>query len=175
VESEAFPLAYLLTFTCYGTWLHGDATGSIDRRHNRYGTPLLPPSPPDERANRGRMEQPPYVLDSPRRRVVRQAIEGVCAHRGWVLHALHVRTNHVHAVVHSDVKPERILNDFKAYASRALTAAGCEGSDRKRWTRHGSTRYLWKSEHVDLAVQYVLHEQGEPMEVAGPTSTEPRP
>jgi hypothetical protein len=25
------PLAYLITFRCYGTWLHGDKRGSIDR------------------------------------------------------------------------------------------------------------------------------------------------
>ena len=25
------PLAYLISFRCYGTWLHGDERGSIDR------------------------------------------------------------------------------------------------------------------------------------------------
>ncbi len=37
------PLAYLITFRCYGTWLHGNDKGSIDRHHNRYGAPLIPP------------------------------------------------------------------------------------------------------------------------------------
>jgi hypothetical protein len=37
------PLAYLITFRCYGTWLHGEQRGSTDRRHyNRYGTPDMP-------------------------------------------------------------------------------------------------------------------------------------
>jgi len=36
-------LAYLITFRCYGTWLHGDERGSIDRRtYNRYGPPDMP-------------------------------------------------------------------------------------------------------------------------------------
>ena len=35
------PLAYLITFRCYGTWLHGDRRGSIDRFHNRYKSPYV--------------------------------------------------------------------------------------------------------------------------------------
>lgn len=42
---DGYPLAYLLTFRCYGTWLHGDARGSVDREHNTYGTPCLDPDP----------------------------------------------------------------------------------------------------------------------------------
>jgi hypothetical protein len=29
------PLAYLITFRCYGTWLHGDERGSVDRFRNQ--------------------------------------------------------------------------------------------------------------------------------------------
>lgn len=57
------------------------------------------------------------------------------------------------------------MNDFKAYASRRLSEAGLDGRDRKRWARHGSTRYLWKPEHVEAAIRYVVYEQGEPMAV----------
>ena len=35
------PLAYLITFRSYGTWLHGDKRGSVDRFHNHYS--YLPP------------------------------------------------------------------------------------------------------------------------------------
>jgi hypothetical protein len=38
------PLAYLITFRCYGTWLHGDERGSIDRFHNRYKSPYIAPN-----------------------------------------------------------------------------------------------------------------------------------
>jgi hypothetical protein len=36
------PLAYFISFRSYGTWLHGDKRGAIDRVHNRYRTPYLP-------------------------------------------------------------------------------------------------------------------------------------
>ena len=58
-----------------------------------------------------RMGQPPYHLDSTRRDAVLQAIQGVCAHRGWTLLAAHARSNHVHTVVAAEVPPERIMND----------------------------------------------------------------
>jgi hypothetical protein len=38
---DRVPLAYLITFRAYGTWLHGDSRGSVDRFHNRYGAPLI--------------------------------------------------------------------------------------------------------------------------------------
>jgi hypothetical protein len=37
------------------------------------------------------MKQTPYLLDEPARVVVLQAIQEVCAHRGWNLLAAHVR------------------------------------------------------------------------------------
>ncbi|MGH9840991.1 MAG: hypothetical protein ACREEM_19730 [Blastocatellia bacterium] len=41
-SDSRIPLAYLITFRCYGTWLHGDERGSVDRDHNIYRTPFLP-------------------------------------------------------------------------------------------------------------------------------------
>ncbi|MGH9785558.1 MAG: TolB family protein [Terriglobia bacterium] len=43
--------------------------------------------------------------------------------------------------------------------------ANRDGADRRRWARHGSTRYLWKPENVRAAIEYVVHEQGQPMAV----------
>ena len=57
--------------------------------------------------------------------------------------AAHVRTNHVHTVVKTDAKPEKVMGHFKSYASRRLNEISAEGPGRKRWTRHGSTRWLW--------------------------------
>jgi trehalose/maltose transport system substrate-binding protein len=38
-QDRSVALAYLITFRCYGTWLHGDIRGSVDRRYfNRFGT-----------------------------------------------------------------------------------------------------------------------------------------
>jgi hypothetical protein len=71
------------------------------------------------------------------------------------------------------------MNDFKAYSSRRMNEAGLD-ANRKRWARHGSTRYLWTTEAVEAKVHYTLHEQGEVMAVYSRDQTEsertePRP
>ena len=81
-----------------------------------------------------------------------------------MLHAAHVRSNHVHLVVTAAGRPERILNEFKTAVSRRLNKAFPAERNRTRWTRHGSTRYLWTEEAVAEKVHYVLEGQGEPLE-----------
>ena len=69
----------------------------------------------------------------------------------------------MHGTAEAGIPPERIMNEFKSYASRALNQLTSEGPDRKRRTRHGSTRGLWKDEDVRHALRYGIDEQGEPM------------
>lgn len=157
----AAPLAYFITFTTYGTWLHGRAPGSVDRAHNRPGTPWLAADPGLEAACRARLRQQPYLLDEPRRRVVLRTIREVTAHRGWKLWAAHVRSNHVHVVVTAAVRPEKVMADLKAWASRRLREEFGEPADRDRWTQHGSTRWLNDEKSLSRAVAYVVDQQGE--------------
>jgi REP element-mobilizing transposase RayT len=156
-------VTYLITFACYGHHLHGSEAGSVDREHNVPGTPILVVDPARAAAERERMDQAPYHLDQIRRDAVLDSIQEVCSHRGWSRLAAHVRSNHVHAVVEAEVAPERVMSDFKAYASRRLKQMRPDEPDRKRWARHGSTRWLWKPEHVSAAIQYVVSEQGDVM------------
>lgn len=167
------PLAYFITFSCYGTRLHGDENGSVDRFHNQPSTPFVPPNVRRLEAKEEQLKQPVFIMDQARRAVVLRTLTEVADYRGWKLLAAHVRSSHVHLVIQADEKPEKIMNDVKSYASRRLNEAKLDDSDRKRWTRHGSTRYLWKWEDVENAVHYTLHEQGDVMEVY--SVTEPRP
>jgi REP element-mobilizing transposase RayT len=159
------PLAYFITFTTYGTWLHGRAPGSVDRAHNIPGTPYLPASADVERKMNSAMRQEPYVLDEQRRTIVLRTIREVVAHRRWKLWAVHVRSNHVHVVISAECRPEKVMSDLKAWCSRRLREACNESADRDRWTQHGSTRYLNDDNSFNGAVKYVVDEQGEPMEV----------
>jgi hypothetical protein len=110
---DNIPLAYLITFRCYGTWLHGDERGSVDRFHNRYGAPNFPPNDARQRQNSRKLKQAPVVLNPDQRESVGQAIRETCDVRRWLLRAVNVRTNHVHAIVSTDVRPELALNALK--------------------------------------------------------------
>jgi len=160
-DDNEFPLAYLISFRTYGTWLHGDNRGSMSRKQNKYGTPRIPPNPGLQRAEMKQLKHPPVKLDEWQRPVVEKAIREVCEHRGYWLRAINVRTNHVHTVVSAELKPEPILQAFQAYATRKLREKALLTRDIKPWARHGSTPYLWKERHVARAIEYVLYGQGD--------------
>ena len=64
---EVFPLGYLITFRAYGTWLHGDSRGSVDRFHNQFGSALIPPNSRWRRYNERTLKRPPVSLRRKRR------------------------------------------------------------------------------------------------------------
>jgi REP element-mobilizing transposase RayT len=165
-------LAYFLTFSTYGTWLHGTSkgSGSVDRHHNVYDTPFLAPDRGREGLAASRMTDSPYVLGEAARTIVRDAIVAYCEEKSWTLLALHVRTNHVHVVVSAEREPGRLMSDLKARASRELNRLGADANG-KRWTRHGSTRHLFDEASIAAAVAYTLDEQGVPMAVYDPRSS----
>ena len=160
-DDNEFPLGYLITFRCYGTWLHGDQRGSMDRRHNVYGTPRLAASPSLEWSDSSQRKHLPIILDARQRKVVESAVREVCEYRKYLLRAVNVRTNHAHTVVTAMQKPEPILDAFKSYATRALRKAGLLSVIVRPWARHGSTIYLWKERDVAKAIEYVMLGQGD--------------
>ena len=144
----------MITFRTYGTWLPGDERGTVDSEHNQPNTPPIPENPALHRSAKKRADAP-VVLRDTHRQAVHDAILSVCEHRGWIAHALNVRTNHVHVVVSGAASPERMMNTFKSWATRQLRDAGLVHGNTKTWSRHGSTRYLWKQEQVEAAYTYV--------------------
>jgi len=158
------PLAYFITFSSYGTRLHGSENGSVDRNHNRYGDDLIPSKPLLQSYEKRTQKHPTVTFEPAQRHIVLETIRKVCAYRQWRSFAIHIRTNHVHVVASADAEPEKVLHDFQAYATRHLREHSPILKDRKIWTRHGSTRYLWNRKSLLEAIHYVVHEQGEHME-----------
>ncbi len=151
-------MTYLLTFSGYGTHLHGDARGSWkngDRHEAHAGY---------EQAMRDLMTQPPFVLTAQTRPIVLDALVALAARRDWHLMAAQVRTTHVHLVLVSSAEADRVLVACKAAATKALNLADGD-LQRKRWSRGGSTRGLRTPSAVSAAVHYVVDGQGEAMSV----------
>ena len=160
-EQSKFPLAYLITIRTFGTWLHGDDRHSVDRHgKNIYGTPDIAPNPKLEEIMKDGLKQPAIILNELQRKVVETAITELCEQRKYHLQAINVRTNHAHAVVSAQVKPERIADAFKAFATKKLREEKFFENDLQIWSRGRSRPYLWKPRHVQLAIEYVLYGQG---------------
>ena len=157
-----FPLAYLITFRCYGTWLHGDERGATDRRHNVHRAPHIPPNEKWKRHNSRVLKCEAVTLDAERRRSVERAIRETCIFRRWLLHAVNPRTNHVHVVVSIGMtKPGHALNALKANATRQMREDGSWTRPHSPWADKGSQRHLWNERSVALAIDYVVNGQGD--------------
>ncbi len=155
------PLGYLITFRSYGTWLHGDQRGSVDRRHRRFGTPMLLPNPLRERYEGNLLRSLPVKLTKARREAIKRGIREACAVLKWRLWAFNVRTNHVHVVVSANCNSRRVRATLKANATRSMRELGCWQSSRSPWAEKGSRRFLWTEEQLIEAIDYVLYGQGE--------------
>ena len=155
------PLALFLTFRAYGTWLHGDERGSVDRHNNLYGTPRIPPNEHFESISRARMKHEPVRLDALWRAAVEISVRDTSAKRAWGLWAFNIRTNHVHIVSSvGDYDPGRALGAYKANATRELREQGLWKFDHSPWAEKGSKRRLWNERQVEAAINYVLYGQG---------------
>jgi REP element-mobilizing transposase RayT len=160
----AIPLAYLITFTCYGSTLHGQ--NAADHPHApHFNVHFLPHQVTRSRASQLKLTEPAYFLDELRRFVVLNAIEEACDFYGWTLYAAHVRTYHVHSVIHALETPDKLMNLLKMNTSRRLKESNLDGMRLNRWTQHGRTKPLWQPIHVQDAIRFVVEEQGMPMAV----------
>ncbi|MCA8934664.1 MAG: transposase [Planctomycetes bacterium] len=154
------PLAFFLTWVCYGTWLHGDERESVDKATNQFGEPRLPFNPAQKASRHKQLAHPPYSLGPRKRGVTFRTIQQVCEHRKWRLMELNVRTNHVHVVVSSAASADKTLADLKAWCTRRLREAGLLGKQEPAWAEEGSTIWLWTDEQVAEKRRYVRDEQG---------------
>jgi REP element-mobilizing transposase RayT len=163
-EFNDIPFGFLISFRGHGTWLHGDKRGSVDRFHNKHGSPFIPRNDKWKKHNRRMLKLPPVKLRSPLRPLVEEAIRETCKIRKWDFWTTNVRTNHVHTVVSASCKPAVILSAFKANATRKLREVGLWRSSRSPWADRGSKKYLWTEEDLMNAIAYVEYEQGEPLD-----------
>jgi len=149
-------LAYFLTWTTYGTWLPGDARRWV---HKRGSAEVAYQNPDGRREETARklMRGEAVVLGETSRRLAEKTIRDTCDVKGWTLHALNVRSNHIHVVLTAPAHaPEKVMASLKAWASRTLNEA--VGRQARWWTRHGSTRYLKSEQAVRGAVEYVRNQ-----------------
>lgn len=114
------PIAYFLTWVTYGTWLPGNKRGWVEYKR---GWQL--PSPSLELECELRMIEDAVRLNRRQRDAVERQIRETCFYKGWNLHAVNCRSNHIHAVVSGQATSKKIRMTLKAYATRCLKALAC--------------------------------------------------
>ena len=149
-----FPLAYFITWTTYGTWLPGDA-----RAWKKWRAGHQPPQPRLEAWCQTLMKERALTL-SPAQRL---RIEDVCRQhadiRNWQMHAMSVRSNHVHLVVSAAADPQKVRDQFKANATRVLRQPPHAIEQEHIWTRGGDIEFIDRESDLALVALYVTEAQ----------------
>jgi REP element-mobilizing transposase RayT len=149
------PLAYLITWTIYGTFLQGDSRG-----WRKYRRGERPPQPKLAEWHASRLKHPIIKLNWTGQQIVEQTILQHCEIRGWTLWAGACRTNHVHTVVTAPgFDGDTVRNQFKAYTTRELRKDSAVFKDRPIWTRYGDWDCLYSDDELEAAVYYVEEAQ----------------
>ena len=83
--------------------------------------------------------------------------------RGWHLHAVSCRSNHVHVVLSAEVNPVDMRDQFKAWCTRKLKERqrreGQQRIRKKWWTERGSQRYIADEDGLEATILYVIEAQ----------------
>ena len=178
---------WLLSSTFYGTWLPGDERGFVGRVrdarpddpaspfrfvHDMPGTPYDEDIPGLEWASSELMKGDPIYINLAQAEVLAEQFRETAGHRDWTILALAIMANHIHIVVRvkGDPPPKKILGDFKAYGSRALTKQFGRPASATWWTYGGSKRKLKDEQAIAAAIYYVLIRQYNPLLIWSPES-----
>jgi REP element-mobilizing transposase RayT len=154
------PIAYFITFTTHGTWLHGDLRQSVIRDHGI--SKLLAPNDSMYRQKRDKLKHPPVELYQKQREIVLDTVTSHCVLKQWRLFAAHVRSNHVHTIIQSGHPINDVMMGLKIWATRKLSEGGyCYP---KVWTVGGSKRYIFSDDKLREKIHYVIYEQGAMMQ-----------
>ena len=167
---------WLITWTCYGTWLPGARQGFVSQVrdeqgnqviHNIPGTPFDSDMPALEAHARSRMIGPRVSLDQAAADAMIVQYQDTCRVRGWELEAASVMYNHTHVLlgVAGDPDPQSILATLKSWATRAVKRLRALPPNGTFWTERGSKRKLPDEHAVRDGVIYVARKQPNPLAV----------
>jgi REP element-mobilizing transposase RayT len=140
-------IAYMVTWTTYGTWLQGDKRRYVDDGRT------LTANEPLAIANKQALEKDPVRLNRDQRWIVEEAIRQKAVLFEQRIYALAVYSNHVHLLVEYTPKPiEFVVQHYKAAGLMALRKVGIFG---KVWTKGFDKRYCFDEATLQKKIEYV--------------------
>ncbi len=175
------PLAYHITFGTYGTRLHGDPRGTVDRKANKLGDPIIGAEPDWERMERSTLRFPPVLLDPGSRSFIESVVPSLCDRGGWELHVCSAKPDHVHVLLTTSREAKPVRRWLKTWLSQALNervgseppeppavradrdhrSRVDEGEDRRRpwWSKGGSIKWVWDEKYFDNVYNYITRQR----------------
>jgi REP element-mobilizing transposase RayT len=163
------PVALLITWTTYGTWLPGDERGYVSNtlhrgggfepKHNQPGTPYTADDAYTRERARSLQEWPTVWLTPPQANVVAHSLVRVAVERGWMVLRAAIMSNHVHVVVTGcPIDGSAVRRILKGNTQADLSKS--VGESRRWWTAGGSDRVREGAQSIESTVEYVACQAG---------------
>ncbi len=154
-----FPLAYHLTWGTYGTRLHGDQRGTVDRSANNYGDPIVGQDGDWQREESSLLRFPPRVLTFDQRLFIEQVLPAICVRGRWTLIVAAAAPDHVHVVLCAEVDGKDIRKWLKRWVSDALSEHWALDPQQVWWAECGSVKWVWNQEYRRQVIGYVQRQR----------------
>jgi REP element-mobilizing transposase RayT len=163
---------WFFTWRTFGTWLPGSpgfvgnyVTPTGERRSDNVpGELTADPMPALEAYARDLLSTPPVYLTAVQANKVVEQLHETARYRGRVIDAVAVMPDHIHLVFGTpgDPDPAELMEDWKAYASRALNKLIGWSPPTPRplwWVRGGSKRIVRTDARRASAIRYVRYQE----------------
>ncbi len=150
-------IAYMLTWTTYGTWLQGDRRGWVKNGE------ILRPNESLESVNRGQMKFGQTVLTKEQRISAVEAIMNEADGLKQKIFALAVCSNHIHlAAENINLPVGRVVSHYKNAARLILQEQGFNG---KLWSQGFDKRYCMNEKELAAKIAYICEHKNTDAEV----------
>ncbi|MEN8128164.1 MAG: transposase, partial [Planctomycetota bacterium] len=141
-------IAYMLTWTTYGTWLQGDERGYCKDGKTFGANPRL------YQSNHNSLKHKPVYLSDGQRDVAKEGIYQEAKRIGQSVYALTVQYNHVHLILEKTKDTiESTAHRYKRTATYVLRKMGFRGNV---WTKRYDARYCFNACELNTRIEYVL-------------------
>jgi len=136
------PLGYFLSWGSYGTRLHGDPRGTVDRNNTQHGDPVLGPDEERWEYERGKMRFSPVVLTRDQRLFAECTVPKVCERGLWKYHTCAAAPDHIHVILPSEHEPKTIRRILKRWLGQAMSERWPLEDGATWWAECGSIKWL---------------------------------
>ncbi len=150
-----------ITFGMYGTRLHGGPRLTVDRRHNRRGTPFIAHDSERSSNEQDSMQGEPILLTAAQRILIETRLPSLCTRGGWSFVAAAAESDHVHLLSGADraVHGKQIRTLVKRWLTQALNDEWPAPPGSPWWADGGSTRPIDNVRYFRNVCAYIEKQQ----------------
>lgn len=160
--NDDFPLAYHITFGTYGTRLHGDPRGTVDRSHNRPGDPILGADPSRWQREQGTLRYPAVFLTDQQRQHVEAEVACICQRGGWEYIICSAASDHLHTLLSAAAEGAAVRKWFKRWLGETLSERWPLPDGQSWWAEGGSVKHVWDEDYLENVYGYISGQRTTP-------------